>query len=58
MKSHKERLEIKIAKTIGKVNATPLGYKGKYFVKLNRYFREYKDLTGDDYHIEIQGRGE
>jgi len=52
MKNKKERLEKKILKTIGKLRSSPLAEKENYANQLERYMRDYKKLTGEDYRIQ------
>lgn len=58
MKDHKERLEVKILGTINKIKNSPMSDKIKYSKQLEKYSKQYKELTGDYFRIETQGRGE
>ncbi|KKM90151.1 hypothetical protein LCGC14_1241490 [marine sediment metagenome] len=51
MKNKVERLEIKIVDTMKRLRNSPIGKKEYYSVKLERYFKHYKNLTGDDYRV-------
>lgn len=52
MKNKEERLEKKILRTITKLRSSPLQEKELYSLKLEKHFRDYKRLTGDDYRIQ------
>lgn len=52
MKDKKERLEGKIQDTVRRMKSAPLGQKEVYCIKLEKYFKDYRNLTGEDYRIQ------